>query len=508
MSKARGKRYDEKPKLNIKKVLATLIAIAVFVMFIISLKNLLTTTEIKGEVASPTTYFTVFENNKWGVVDNNGSTILETNQDEMIVIPDKNKDLFICTYDVNYETGEHKTRILNEKGKEILTNYELVEAIENYDNNNIWYEKEILKYKKDGKWGLINFAGKEIVPAEYDKIYAMPGIEKSIIVEKDGLLGLVNNSLGEVIIEAGYAEISSLGNTYENGYIVKNKDNSFFGVITTDKKQILECKYDKIYNVASNEMYVVTEGGKDKIINKSGEDVLTSGFSEVVSIDGEYIVIKNNDKYGVIDTSGNSQIPCEYDYLSVSFDKTYIAKKGDKFGLVKIGNETVLDFKYSDMAYRKVANFIEADGENFKTDIIDKDLKIVLSEVIISEINTEKGYIRIRVNDDYKYYNFQFEEKKAQEVMPSHTLFLIKENGKYGYENKNGERIVDCIYDDATEQNDYGYSAVKQGGVWGSLKSDGSICLKPSVNLDNNLYIDFIEQWHIDENTNINIYTK
>ncbi len=442
MSKARGKRYDEKPKLNIKKVLATLIAIAVFVMFIISLKNLLTTTEIKGEVASPTTYFTVFENNKWGVVDNNGSTILETNQDEMIVIPDKNKDLFICTYDVNYETGEHKTRILNEEGKEILTNYELVEAIENYDNNNIWYEKEILKYKKDGKWGLINFAGKEIVPAEYDKIYAMPGIEKSIIVEKDGLLGLVNNSLGEVIIEAGYAEISSLGNTYENGYIVKNKDNSFFGVITTDKKQILECKYDKIYNVASNEMYVVTEGGKDKIINKSGEDVLTSGFSEVVSIDGEYIVIKNNDKYGVIDTSGNSQIPCEYDYLSVSFDKTYIAKKGDKFGLVKIGNETVLDFKYS------------------------------------------------------------------QEVMPSHTLFLIKENGKYGYENKNGERIVDCIYDDATEQNDYGYSAVKQGGVWGSLKSDGSICLKPSVNLDNNLYIDFIEQWHIDENTNINIYTK
>lgn len=508
MSKARGKRYDEKPKLNIKKVLATVIAIAVFVMFISSLKNLLTTTEIKGEVASVTTYFTVFENNKWGVIDNNGNTILETNQDEMIIIPDKTKGLFICTYDVNYETGEHKTRVLNEKGKEILTNYELVEPIENYDSNSIWYEKEILRYKKDGKLGLINFSGKEIVPAEYDKIYAMPGIERSIIVEKDGLLGLVNNSLGEIIIDAVYAEISSLGNTYENGYIVKNKDNSFYGVITTDKKQILECKYDKIHNVTSNEMFVVTEAGKDKVINKSGEDVLTSGFSEVIAIDGEYLVIKNNDKFGVIDVSGNSQIPCEYDYLSISFDKTYIAKKDDKYGLIKIGNEVALDFKYSNMTYRKVANFIEADGENFKTDIIDKDLKVVLSEVIISEINTEKGYIRIRVNDDYKYYNFQFEEKKAQEVMPSHTLFLVKENGKYGYENKNGERIVDCIYDDATEQNDYGYSAVKQGGVWGSLKSDGSVCLAPSINLDNNLYINFIGQWHIDENANMNIYTK
>ena len=36
MSRARGKRYDEKPKLNIKKVIATIIAIAVFIMFISS----------------------------------------------------------------------------------------------------------------------------------------------------------------------------------------------------------------------------------------------------------------------------------------------------------------------------------------------------------------------------------------------------------------------------------------------------------------------------------------
>ena len=29
MSRARGKRYDEKPKLNIKKVIATIIAIII-----------------------------------------------------------------------------------------------------------------------------------------------------------------------------------------------------------------------------------------------------------------------------------------------------------------------------------------------------------------------------------------------------------------------------------------------------------------------------------------------
>ena len=507
MSQSRGKRYDAKPKLNIKKVLATIIAIIVFVMFIVSLKNLLKPEEKPVDVATVTTYFTVFVNNKWGVIDNKGQIVIETNYDEMIVIPDNTKDLFICTYDVNYETGEYKTRVINKKGKEILKDYDLVEAIENYDANNIWYENQILKYRKDGKIGLIDFSGKEIVPAEYDKVYALAGIEKSIIVEKDGLCGLVSNSMGEIIIDAKYAEIKSLGPTYENGYIVKNTD-SYYGVITTDKKEILECKYDEIDNVVSNEMFVVTEGGKKKIIKKDGQTVLESGFDEVDSIDGERIVVRVGDRYGVIDLQGNPIIPCEYEKLSTAFENTYIAKKENKYGLITSGNEVKIDFIYSNMNYRKEPNFIEADGEDYKTDVINSSAETALSGVILSEVNTEKGYIRVRQDGDYKYYNFNFEEKRPQEVMPTNTLFLVKENGKYGYENKEGQRVVDCIYDDGTEQNTYGYVAIKQGDVWGSLKADGTVCLKPEVNLDNNLYINFIENWHIYENTYMNIYTK
>ena len=72
-------------------------------------------------------------------------------------------------------------------------------------------------------------------------------------------------------------------------------------------------------------------------------------------------------------------------------------------------------------------------------------------KVIVSELNTEVGYLRVRSDGEYKYYNFKFEEKTNKEVLASNTLFLVKENGKYGYENKEGERVVDCIYDDAKE---------------------------------------------------------
>lgn len=504
---SRGKRYDTEPKLNLKKVIATIIAIAVITMFIISLKNLLLKSSEKEEFSTMTTYYSAYSNGKWGVIDNKGSVIIDLNYKEMIVVPDKKTDLFIVTYDVNYENGTYKTKILDKNGREKLSNFNNVQAIENYNNNEVWYESNVLKYQKNGKWGLITFDGKEIIPADYDKIYALPGIQKSIIIEKDGLVGLVSNSLGEIVIKPNYAEITSLTNTYDNGYIVKNKD-SYYGIITTDKKTILNFKYDDISHVTGGDMYVVTEEGKTKLIKKDGETVLDSGFDEIISIDGDSIIIKKDGKYGVIKVSGTVVIPLEYDDLKYTFDRNYIAKKNDKYGIIKSGNETIIDFKYLSATYRKEANFIEAETEDYKTDIIDSSFNTVLSGVIISEVNREKGYIRVRLDDEYQYYNFKFEKKKTQDVLTTNTLFLVKENGKYGYENKNGNKVVDCIYDDATEQNELGYVAVNKDGLWGSLKSNGSVALNPSVNLNNNLYIDFINDWHSYEELNMNVYTK
>ena len=160
------------------------------------------------------------------------------------------------------------------------------------------------------------------------------------------------------------------------------------------------------------------------------------------------------------------------------------------------------------MSAIKNGNFIQADNEQYSTEIIDKNFNVALTDVIISEINESKGYLRVRINNTYKYYNFSLEEKKAQDVLPTRKLFLVKENGKYGYENNKGDRIVDCIYDDAMEQNEYGYCAVNQEGKWGVLKSNGSVLLKPSLDLNDYLYIDFISDWHLYNDLSLNVYTK
>ena len=181
---SRGKRYDDTPKLNIKKVIATILAFVVVIMFCISLKNLLTNDEKKvKEISTVTTYISAYENSKWGVIDNKGNIIIKPTYEEMIIIPEENTDLFICTYNVDYNNETFETKVLNAQGEEILSEYENIQVLQNTDGTNTWYEKDVLKYTLDGKYGLINFKGKEILPAEYDDIYVLDGIEKSIIID-------------------------------------------------------------------------------------------------------------------------------------------------------------------------------------------------------------------------------------------------------------------------------------------------------------------------------------
>lgn len=116
---------------------------------------------------------------------------------------------------------------------------------------------------------------------------------------------------------------------------------------------------------------------------------------------------------------------------------------------------------------------------------------------VLVELNVNDKYLRMRVDSDYKYYNLNLEEITSQEALPNNTLFLKKENGKYGYVDKKGNVIVDYIYDDATEQNSYGFVSVKKDGLWGSIDKNGKTIIEPKYNLENNLKIDFIGKWYL-----------
>lgn len=505
---SRGRRYDKEPKLNYKKVFAVIIAIVVFIMFILMMKSFLTKDKETGKISS-TTYFAIYKDNKWGVIDNLGKEVISPSYKEMIVIPNSKKDVFLCTYDINDETGEYKTKALNSKNEEIFTQYSQIEALDNYDeSNNIWYEKNVLKVQKDGKYGLIDFNGKEILNMEYDNISTLKGVENSILIEKDNKVGLINSD-GKNIIDANYKEIKNIDKDYKKGYIVVDENNKY-GVIDYNQKQVLENKYDEIEAVYGEKLFVIKEGKNEKLINDEGNVVLEDGFDKIEQIlqhsSKKGVIFVKDSKYGVMNVDAEVIVPAEYENIKEAKDNIFIAKKDGKYGIVDTDKNEKVEFKYTNITYNNVADIYLAEDENYNTNILDNQFNTKLTG-ILSEIDTDKGYMKLKIGDEYKYYNFKFEEKTNKDVL-SNTLFLSKKDGKYGFVNSKNEVIVDYIYDDATEQNEYGYAAVKKDGKWGSIDINGKVVIEPTYNLDNNIIINFIGKWHLGQDANMNYYCE
>ena len=506
MSNRRGRRYDDEPHLNYKKVIAVALVLVVIVMIIFMIKQIL----IKGKEArkiSSVSYYALFTDNKWGIIDSSGTEIISPSYQEMIKVPNNKKDVFLCTYDINNETGEYKTKALNSKNTEIFTEYSQIETIENFDkNNNLWYEDNVLKVQKDGKYGLIDLAGKEILPCEYENITVVFGVKNSIKIQKDGKYGLVTAE-GTKILEPEYTDILNFGEDYKDGYIVVNAEKKY-GVVDYLGKQLLQANYEKVEQIYGKDLFVIAEAGKQKLVNSAGEVQLESGYESIKQI-LEYttqgIVFKKADKFGVMNTKGEVLIPNEYDDLKEIKDGTFIAKKADKFGVIDLKNGVKVEFIYTSITYNKTADLILAEDAELNTSVIDSNFEVKLKG-ILSEIDDEKGYLKIRIDNQYKYYNFKFEEKTAKDILATNTLFLSKQDGKYGFVDDKGETVVDYIYDDATEQNSEGYAAVKKDGKWGSIDINGKTVIEPTYNLDNNYLIDFIGKWHIGQDVNMNYY--
>ena len=330
-------------------------------------------------------------------------------------------------------------------------------------------------------------------------------MENSIIIKKDGKVGLVNDN-GSILIEVNYKDIRALGETYKDGYITID-DAGKYGVVSATKKQILENKYDEIMPVYLKDYYLIKEGEKKEVIDSNGNVILDSGFDDIKSATTNGVIFIKNNLYGEISTSAEITLDAKYQDLKEVKDGIYIAKQNDKYGIIdNVGNEQ-LAFEYAGITYNEKADLFFAEDSEYNTSIIN-DIYDVKATGILSEVNNEDEYIRMRVNDNYKYYDFKGVETANTKVLKDNTIFLDKKDGKYGYADKKGNPITEYIYDDATEQNKYGFVAVKKDGVWGSLDKNGKEVIEPKYKLENNLKIDFIGKWHLGEDLNMNYYCE
>lgn len=379
------------------------------------------------EQISEVNYFLLMQNNKYGVINKNGDIVLDPIYD-VVEIPNASKPVFICKGNYDQNSGEYNIQVFNDKKEPILYQYYTVEAIKlNNVESNGNYEKSVLKYKSDNKYGLIDFNGNKITDAIYDSIEGFNYREGILLVKKSDKYGIINIK-GASIIKPKYDEILcdeyyTTDSKYDkSGYIVGTKTDKGmrYGYIDGIKrKQILKNEYNDIYRITDkiddNNIYLVAfkDGkagvyqNKKKIINNEYEDILYNANNDLLTL-------QKTSKQGVSKFDGTTIIPIEYD--NIFFAGEYInAQKGDKIDI------------YNFDGTKENSEYIS------RKSVADKKYEIVsTSDDKYKIINNENNKV---IDDNYQYVQYLFK-----------NYFSVTKDNKYGIIDSDGNTILDFKY--------------------------------------------------------------
>ena len=379
------------------------------------------------EQISEVNYFLLMQNNKYGVINKNGDIVVDPIYD-VVEIPNASKPVFICKGYYDQNSGEYNIQVFNDKKEPILYQYYTVEAIKlNNVESNGNYEKSVLKYKSDNKYGLIDFSGNKITDAIYDSIEGFNYREGILLVKKSDKYGIINIK-GASIIKPKYDEILcdeyyTTDSKYDkSGYIVGTKTDKGmrYGYIDGIKrKQILKNEYNDIYRITDkiddNNIYLVAfkDGkagvyqNKKKIINNEYEDILYDANNDLLTL-------QKTSKQGVSKFDGTTIIPIEYD--NIFFAGEYInAQKGDKIDI------------YNFDGTKENSEYIS------RKSVADKKYEIVsTSDDKYKIINNENNKV---IDDNYQYVQYLFK-----------NYFSVTKDNKYGIIDSDGNTILDFKY--------------------------------------------------------------
>lgn len=500
----------------------TIIVLAIGIMAIVNELNL----HYKIEEISEYNYFILEQNGKYGVIDKSGNIVIDADY-EAVQIPNPSKDIFICIKEYNQDTKEYATVVYNGKKEEILSNYNNVQAVAIFTNiNSTPYERSVLTYKENGKYGLIDLQGKEITKPIYDEISSINYKEGTFLVKQNEQEGIINMK-GKTIIKCEYESVTSDNyynedhNNEKAGFIVSKKtdDGYRYGYInyrgskivkpiftqlervteiSDDKniyfiafkdgqagllknnKEILNYEYEDIqYNVLSD-VFIIQRNGKYGATTREGKTILYPEYSSVYT-GGIYInAVKDNvievfDLQGnKIETDINSKIKTENSNYYITIDKNNIYKVVDANENVIINND------YNYMEYLPGDYFIVArDSKNGVVDINGKSV-IELKYDSISRIN-ETNILQAETNKSIELYNLNM---KKITTMSNATIKEVKDDKEY---------IL------LFSENDFKY-----------LDKDGNILKAQELFKENNLFAKNVNgKWgFVDKNGNLKVQNK
>lgn len=203
------------------------------------------------------------------------------------------------------------------------------------------------KMKLNGKWGVIDKSGKEVVAPKFDEInFFTEGLVKATLNGKSCLI----NMEGKEVAALKFDEITFFSQSSD---WIETRLNGKYGFMKINGKgeirEIFAPKYDEYFyyggesfpsgfvNVKLGNKWGLVDEGTCKEITKMKYDEVSNGF-----YNSSLAEVKLNNKWGFIDKTGKEVVPCKYDATDGFYDsenKAKVTLAGRSFYINKFGKE-------------------------------------------------------------------------------------------------------------------------------------------------------------------------
>lgn len=380
--------------------------------------------------------FAMPENGKYYYVNIGGERITESIYDYFLRFP---FDRIELKSNIVNKKGRHivnkngKYGVIDSQGREIVPcEYSCIYFMYKCPNNAPFgYSQEYecpnyLMCKKGNKSGIIDAVnGCEIIPFIYDRIDLHITHDNIILCEIDGKMGGVNICTGKQVISFDYDFIDS-----ECYGLLKCAKNSMYGYIDTNGNVVIPFKHSHYLNC--NDGYFVLKNVDDSLwycYNKKGKKVKIGnyGFGDICESVEKRIKVCKRGKWGFINSeNGILEIPYIYDYATDFDNGIAVVKKTEGnnsfFGAIDKNGEIIIPLKYEYLSEFNKGNYAKF-KMNDKYGLIDRNDNVVIPNMYDGICNA------------YGPGN--------------EFLIAVKKGEKWGYINHSNQTVLPFIYDEA-----------------------------------------------------------
>ena len=398
-------------------------------------------------------------------------------------------------------------------------------------------KKKLYKYKKsyqikgfpmiqNGKFGLLNELGKELIPFIYQEIHPLK--EGRAIVRKNNKYGFSDHT-GKEVIEVKYDSVED----FERGLsIVQLKNN--YGALDRKGNLVLPLVYNKI-NRVSKDIFAVQSDRKWSLYKRNGYRASDIFFHSIDAFSNGYAIASDEKgQFGLVSEEGIFFMPPKFDSFQRLSNGNFIVSKQNKFGVLSKKDTLIVPLKFDWLGNENEEVLIASDSgmvwfadvkgnqlsdkkfptfDNFKTEMklvnglskvkknklygmIDKIGKLIVDFKYDQIINESAFPIAVNYKGKWGYLNKQYLQASAYEYEEAHPFFkgyaLVKKKEGYNIINKTGVEQLKIFFDDLKFIFEKFFLA-KKNNQWGVINAQGEEFIPiefDSISLsDDNLYL-------------------